>query len=130
MGNRLPRLSICLALGASSALFADQASWEHSMDVALQAAARQNYAVSENGFAAAVRELEMMNPNDPRLGPTINSLGLVYRAENKLHEAEGAFRRALVYIEKANNADSIDVGNSNLNVGSVLVSESKFNEAE
>ena len=85
-----------------AALFADQANWERNMDIALQAAARQDYALSENAFVAAVRELELLNPADPRLGPTINSLGLVYRAENKLKDAERAFRRALFFIEKTN----------------------------
>jgi tetratricopeptide (TPR) repeat protein len=100
------------------------------MDVALQAAARQDYALAENAYVAAIRELEMANPNDPRLGPTINSLGLVFRAENKSHDAELAFRRAGVFIDKANTPNSIDVGNSNLNIGTVLVLEGKYNEAE
>src|SRR5271166_4287607 len=97
MGTWLPRLSICLALGAPATLFADEANWSHDMDIALTAAARQNYAQSEAAFVAAVRELELMSPDDPRLGPTINSLGLVYRAENKLADAEKAFRRAATY---------------------------------
>jgi tetratricopeptide (TPR) repeat protein len=130
MGNRLSRLSLCLAFGAQTLLFADEANWSHNMDLALQAAARQNYAQSEAAFVAAVRELELISPNDPRLGPTINSLGLVYRAENKLPQAEGAFRRAALFIEKANAPDSIDVANSNLNIGSILVSEGRYNLAE
>ena len=130
MGNWLRGLSLCLALGAQGALFADEATWEHDMDIALQAAARQDYAQSETAFLAAVKELESINPGDPRLGPTINSLGLVYRAENRLPQAEAAFRRAATYIEKSNAAESIDVANSNLNVGSVLVSEGKYNLAE
>ncbi len=100
------------------------------MDIALQAAARQNYAQAEAAFVAAVRELELIGPNDPRLGPTINSLGLVYRAENKLPDAEKAFRRAAEFIDKGGNPASIDVANSNLNVGSVLVAEGKYNLAE
>jgi len=130
MGNCLPRISLCLALGAQAVLFADEANWAHDMDLALQAAARQNYAQSEAAFVAAVRELELTNPDDPRLGPTINSLGLVYRAENKLLQAEGAFKRSATYIEKSNTPDSIDVANSNLNIGSVLVAEAKYNVAE
>jgi len=130
MGYWLPRLSVCLAISVQGTLFADQARWEHNMDVALQAASRQDYAAAENGFAAAVRELEALNPSDPRLGPTINSLGLVYRAENKYHEAELAFRRAGNFIEKANAPGSIDVGNCSLNIGSVMVLQGKYNEAE
>jgi tetratricopeptide (TPR) repeat protein len=130
MGNRLRSLSICLALGAQAALLANEANWEHNMDVALQAAARQDYASSEAAFLAAVKEMELVNPNDSRLGPTINSLGLVYRAENKLPQAEAAFRRADIFVEKANTAESIDVANSNLNLGSVLVAEGKYNLAE
>jgi tetratricopeptide (TPR) repeat protein len=130
MGYRVRCLSLCLALGAQAALLADQAAWEHDMDTALQAAARQDYAQSEAAFLAAVKELESMNPGDPRLGPTINSLGLVYKAENRLPLAEAAFRRATAYVEKSNSAESIDVANCNLNVGSVLVAEGKYNLAE
>ena len=130
MGTWLPRVSLCFALIAQAVLFADEANWSHDMDIALTAAARQNYAQSEAAFVSAVRELELMNQNDPRLGPTINSLGLVYRAENKLADAEKAFRRAASYIEKTNAPDSIDIANSDLNVGSVLVSEGKYNQAE
>ncbi len=126
MGHSLPRILIGFVLSGAYVLpLLAQSSWEHHMDVALQAAQRQDYAASESAFSAAVRELEMTSPNDQRLGPTINSLGLVYRAENKLKDAEMAFRRAYVFIEKANRADSIDVGNANLNIGSVLVAEGK-----
>jgi len=130
MGYWLPRLSVCLAISVQGTLFADQARWEHHMDVGLQAASRQDYAASETAFAAAVRELEAMNPNDPRLGPTINSLGLAYKAESKFRESELAFRRAGTFIEKTNAPGSIDIGNSCLNIGSVLVLEGKYNEAE
>src|SRR5450631_694676 len=119
MGNWLLRLSFCLALVAQGALFADQASWERNMDIALQAAARQDYIQAETSFLVAVRELELFNPNDQRLGPTINSLGLVLRAEGKLAQSEAAFRRAATFIEKANSTDSIDVANANMNIGSV-----------
>ena len=130
MGNWLSRLLLCLALGAQAAVSGNQANWEHDMDTALQAAARQDYAQSEAAFLSAVKELELLNPADPRLGPTINSLGLVYRAENKLAEAEKAFRRSAAFIEKTNTPESIDVANCNLNVGSVLVAEGKYNLAE
>lgn len=130
MGYRLPCLSICLALSVQGALYAEQASWEHNMNIALEAAARHDYTVSENYFAAAIRELEIASPDDPRLGASINSLGLVYRAENKPKEAEGAFRRALVIIEKTNHTEGIDVGNVNFNLGSVLVAEGKYNQSE
>lgn len=125
--NQLP---FYLALALQGMLLADQSTWEHNMDVAVSAMGRQDYATSEAAFVAAVRDLELVNTSDPRLGPTINSLGLVYRAQNRLRDAEVAFRRAMFFIEKANGPESIDVGNSNLNLGSVLVAEGKFNEAE
>jgi tetratricopeptide (TPR) repeat protein len=130
MQTRFSHLLICLAWAAQATVVLAQPNWEKHMDTALQAAARQDYATAEAGFSAAVRELELFNSNDPRLGPTINSLGLVYRAENKLKEAEAAFRRAYAFIEKANSPESIDVGNANLNIGSVMLSEGKYNEAE
>lgn len=130
MGKWFTRVSMLLALSAQAFLLADDANWQHDMDVALQAAARQNYPRAEAAFVSAVRELELINPNEPRLGPTINSLGLVYRAEGKLAEAEKCFRRAGTFIDNTNSANSIDVANSNMNIGSVLNAEGKFNEAE
>jgi tetratricopeptide (TPR) repeat protein len=130
MGNWLSGISICLVLSAQGVVLGDEANWQHDMDTALQAAARQNYSRAEAAFVMAVKELELVNANDPRLGPTINSLGLVYRAENKLADAEQAFRRAAQFIDKTNAPLSIDVANSNMNIGSVLNAEGKYNLAE
>src|SRR5215472_6641934 len=120
MGSRLSRVFVPFALltGAWVPLLADEAEWQRQMDIALQSAARQNYSASVAAFTAAIRELEMSNPSDLRLGPTINNMGLVYRAANNLPQAEAAFRRAMTYIEKTTSPQSIDVGNSCLNVGS------------
>jgi hypothetical protein len=131
MGTWIRCLPIGLVLAIQClALLADEATWEHHMDIGVSAAGRQDYATAEAAFAASVRELEKINPGDSRLGPAINSLGAVFRAENKLHEAEIAFRRAMAYIEKFNGPESTDVGNSNMNVGSVLVAVGKYIVAE
>lgn len=130
MGKWLTYVSVCLTVGSPGFLHADEGAWRRDMDIAAQAAVHQNYAQAEAYYNAAIKEIESANPNDPQLGPAINTLGLVYRAENKLADAERAFRRAAIYIDKANSPGSIDTANSSLNVGSVLNAEGKYNEAE
>jgi tetratricopeptide (TPR) repeat protein len=78
-----------------------------------------NYAAAEQAYLKALHEAENFGPNDARRGSTLNDLGLVYRAEKKYSEAEGAYRRALPIMQAA-YGDSVDTANVNLNLANVL----------
>jgi tetratricopeptide (TPR) repeat protein len=97
----------------------DERPWRHFVVEALKAASVQDYPKAEQGLVRAVREAESFGQNDIRVGSTLNSLGLVYRAEKKYSEAEAAYRRALVIME-ATYGESIDVGNVNFNIAGVM----------
>jgi tetratricopeptide (TPR) repeat protein len=56
------------------------------------------------------------------VGTTLNSLGLVYRAERKFGEAEAAYRRALTILE-ATYGDGTDTANVNFNIAKVMSEE-------
>ena len=95
---------------------------------ALHAAGAKDYPRAEQAFLKAVQEAGRFGPDDPRLGTTLNSLGLVYRAEKKYGDADSAYRRALVIMETA-YGDSIDVGNVNFNIASVMFDQGHQVEA-
>jgi tetratricopeptide (TPR) repeat protein len=116
-------LTICPAAGAQ-----DEKLWTSFVEAALQAAGQHDYPKSELFFAKALREAENFGPGNIRVGTTLNSLGLVYRAEKKYSESEAAYRRALVIIEKAYGV-SIDVGNVNFNIASVMFDQGRQADA-
>jgi tetratricopeptide (TPR) repeat protein len=106
----------------------DEGPWKRSVMDGLKAAGDHDYPRAEQAFVKALHEAANFGPRDIRIGSTLNSLGLVYRAEKKYTEAEAAYRRALVIMEAA-YGDSIDVGNINFNIAGVLFDEGRQAEA-
>jgi tetratricopeptide (TPR) repeat protein len=106
----------------------NEGPWRSLVVQALRAAGEHDYPKAEQTFVKAVREAESFGPNDIRLGSTLNSLGLVYRAEKKYGDAEGAYRRALAIMEAA-YGDSIDVGNVGFNIAGVMFDQGHQAEA-
>jgi len=80
-------------------------------------------------FLKALHEAARFGPEDIRVAATLNKLGLVYHEENKLAEAEAAFRRCLPIFEVTYGVDSIDVANVNYDIGSVLIDLGKHADA-
>ena len=91
------------AVGAAVALLAaapyaraqDEGPWKRFVVEGMNAAGEKDYAAAEKAFVKALSEAETFGPQNIRVGSTLNSLGLVYRAEKKYSEAEAAYRRAL-----------------------------------
>lgn len=127
MRRVLVTLVILLAAGGLAAQAQDEALWERDVSDALGGAKAQNYAASEQAFLKALREAEKFGTNDVRVGSTLNSLGLVYRAEKKYSEAEAAYRRALGIMQAA-YGDNLDVANLNFNIANVMFDEGKQTE--
>jgi tetratricopeptide (TPR) repeat protein len=119
-------LAILVATPAARAQ--DERRWKYFVTEALQAAGDHDYPSAEQSFAKAIREAESFGPRNVRLGSTLNSLGLVYRAEKKYGDAEAAYRRALGIMEAA-YGDSIDVGNISFNIASVMFDQGHQAEA-
>jgi hypothetical protein len=106
----------------------DEKLWKNLVVEALHAAGDHDYPKAEQAFVKALREAESFGPGDIRVGSTLNTLGLVYRAEKKYSEAEAAYRRALVIMEAA-YGESIDVGNINFNIAGVMFDQGHYAEA-
>lgn len=102
----------------------NETTWKNFVEAGLQAAAVHDYATAEQALLKAVREAENFGASDARVGSTLNTLGLVYRAEKKYSEAEGVYRRALLIME-ATYGESIDVGNINFNIASVMFDQGR-----
>jgi tetratricopeptide (TPR) repeat protein len=105
-----------------------ETAWRIFVMEALRAAGAQDYLKAEQALLKALKEAAKSGPDDTRVGTTLNDLGLVYRAERKYSEAEGAYRRALEIMEDA-YGDSIDVGNVNFNIASVMFDQGHKVEA-
>lgn len=103
---------------------ADEA-WKSLVMQALDAAGASDYSKSEQVFLKAVHEAERFGPTDARVGTTLNSLGLVYRAEKKFSEAESAYQRAAAILETAYGTRSIDVANINFNIATVMIDQGR-----
>ena len=103
----------------------DENAWKDLVMKALGEASAKDMAKSEQTFQQALREAERFGADDPRVGTTLNSLGLVFRAEKKYAEAEASYRKALVILQKSYGQDSMDVANVNFNIASVLFDQGK-----
>src|SRR5580698_10165970 len=70
----------------------DERLWKQYVMDAMKAAGEHDYPKSEQAFVKALRESENFGPSDIRTGSTLNTMGLVYRAEKKYSDAEAAYR--------------------------------------
>jgi tetratricopeptide (TPR) repeat protein len=104
-------------------------AWKNLVMQGLNAAASNDFVRSEQIFRKAVTEAERFGPSDPRVGTTLNSLGLVYKATKRYAEADAAFRRSLSVLEKSYGFQSIDVANVNFNISTVLAEQGKQPDA-
>jgi len=89
----------------------------------------KNYPRAEQSLLDALHEAEDFGPADARLGSTLNTLGLVYMAENKLKDAEAAYRRSLAILSQAYGQGSIDVANVNFNIAQALSGQGRQTDA-
>jgi tetratricopeptide (TPR) repeat protein len=104
-------------------------AWKNLIMQALNAAGSNDFIHSEQIFRKALSEAEHFGASDPRVGTTLNSLGLVYKAQKRYAEADSTFRRSLAVLEKAYGFQSIDVANVNFNISTVLAEQGKQPES-
>src|SRR4051812_11047031 len=110
---RAPLRLLIAALTFSSGLATAQQvedAWKDLVMSGLYAAGEKDNVKAEQQLLKALKEAEHFGAGDVRVGTTLNSLGLVYRAQKKLAEAESAFRRSLTILDNTYGPDSIDVG--------------------
>ena len=79
--------------------------------------------------ALAIQE-KTFGPDHLKLSPTLNSLAIVQRLNNKPAETEVSFRRALAIQEKRTGPDNRTVAVRLTNLASLLISMNRSAEAE
>jgi tetratricopeptide (TPR) repeat protein len=122
-------LALACPLAAAAPAAEPALVWQNLLFGGIGAASRKDYRRSEELLLKAVQLASQFPAGDPRTGATFNTLGLVYREEKKNGNAEKAFEKALVILEKAYGPNSLDVGNVNLNIASVLMADGHYDNA-
>lgn len=118
------------ALSQRSAFAQDtEEGWKNLVMQALYAADQGQYSKAEGMLVSAVHEAERFGAQDARVGTTLNSLGLVYRAEKKGADAENAYKKSLAILEQSYGQESVDVANVNFNIANALVDQTKYSAA-
>jgi tetratricopeptide (TPR) repeat protein len=91
-------------------------TWKDLVAQGQHAAGAGDYANAEQIFLKATHEAERFAVDDVRVGNTLESLGQVYAAEKKFTDAESAYRRALLIVQRANGEDSAETANLNFDM--------------
>lgn len=103
----------------------DESAWRDAVVAGMKAAGAHDYAKAEQELVKALHEAQQrFGGFDSRLGSTLNSLGLVYRAEKKYGEAESSYRRALIIMQTL-YGDGTDTANVNFNLAGVIMDEAR-----
>jgi hypothetical protein len=126
----LPRAIILTVILAGAVFaFSPDGSWRALIVAAVRAGMAKDLPKAEQLFLQAVQVTSQFPPGDARTGTTYNSLGLVYREEKKYPDAEKAFDKALEILARAYGPDSLDAGNVNFNLASVLIASGHYDNA-
>jgi tetratricopeptide (TPR) repeat protein len=104
--------------------------WETYLSSAVSAAEQKKFSAAEQFISLAMKEAERFNQNDPRLGSTYNTAGLIYMAEHKPVLAEPNFRHAIAVFQKSYGEKSLDAGNVAYNLSDALRQQGKYDAAE
>jgi tetratricopeptide (TPR) repeat protein len=121
------RTAVFLLIVSSSALTAQ--TWKDYLNAGVRAAAARNYTQAEKLLVEAVQEVSHLGENDQHYGTTLNTLGLVYRQDEKYALAEEAFTHALRILLISAGTESTDVANVEYNLGGVQMDQGHYQAA-
>ena len=105
-------------------------AWEKYTDAGIKAHQQGQHAEAQKQFAAALKEAEKFEEQDPRLATSLNNLATLYQAQGKYAEAEPLHRRALAIQEKALGPEHPDVANTLNSLAGLYDAQGKYTEAE
>ena len=88
-----------------------------------------DFSRAEQMLQRALREAEHFGPDGPRVAATLRSLGQAYLAAKRFADAESAFRRALVIMDKGDVETNADFADLNVNLAISLTELGKHAEA-
>jgi len=125
----LPALLAAGSLAGATSVPDPALVWQRLVLDGIRAATLGNLSNAEDLLSKAVGAAGKFPPGDARTGSTLNTLGLVYKDEKKYGDAGKTFAKALAIMEKAYGADSLDVGNVDFNIASVLMADGHYGDA-
>ena len=122
------RLGALLRSASSAAV--PEATWKAYKAAGSKAYKQGNYVEAEKQFAVALNMAQEFGPQDPRLGTSLNNLGLTYKTRGQFGKAELLFRGALRVYKKALGPAHPHVAAVLSNLATLYGSQGKHAEAE
>ena len=114
----------------SAAASSEDGRWQGFIDNAVEAFVDGDYVEAGGWIDAAVKRAESLGPQDPRLGTSLNNLGLTYKTRGQFGKAELLFRGALRVYKKALGPAHPHVAAILSNLATLYGSQGKHAEAE
>jgi tetratricopeptide (TPR) repeat protein len=84
---------------------------------------------AEMFYLAALEEVQNSDPEDPRLAATLNTLAVLYHAQNKYAQAESLYQRVLKRLEQTIGLDHPTLATTLNNLAVVYEAQGKYEEA-
>jgi tetratricopeptide (TPR) repeat protein len=103
--------------------------WRNLYSLAVNAAAVRDYAKAEAIFSRALRDAELFGKSDPRVGTTLQGVASLQHSEKRLTEAEENARRAVSIFTNNPGDESIEFGQGEFTLASILMDEGKYQRA-
>ncbi len=120
-----------LAVPVTFALHAqDVPEWQKQVLNGMRASSENNLAQAETFFLRTVHEPEAFGPQDPRLGSSLNSLGLVYHSRGKYRDAERVYLRGIKIFLLVYGPKSLDLANISMNLGTAYFDDGLYARGE
>ncbi|MDQ6664607.1 MAG: tetratricopeptide repeat protein [Acidobacteriota bacterium] len=124
-------LAVLLAVPVTVALHAqDVPEWQKQVLNGMRASSENNLAQAETFFLRTVHEPEAFGPQDPRLGSSLNSLGLVYHSRGKYRDAERVYLRGIKIFLLVYGPKSLDLANISMNLGTAYFDDGLYARGE
>ncbi len=122
------RLGALLRSASSAAV--PKATWKAYKAAGSKAYKQGYYIEAEKQFAVALKMAQEFGPQDPRLGTSLNNLGLTYKTRGQFAKAELLFKGALQVCKKALGPAHPHVAAVLGNLATLYGSQGKHAEAE
>jgi tetratricopeptide (TPR) repeat protein len=103
--------------------------WRNLYSLAVNAAAVGDYPKADAIFSRALHDAELFGKADPRVGTTVQGLASLQRSEKRLPEAEENARRAVAIFTDNRGNDSLEFGQGEFTLASILMEEGKYQPA-
>lgn len=76
-------------------------AWDRFTEAGQKAQEQGRYRDAEKKYKEALQAIESSNAQDPRLGISLNNLGVLYQVQAKYLESESMFHKAIEHLEKS-----------------------------